>query len=457
MGRNSKIDSKIELRTIGHACLLILEDGEPLLATDPWLIGSVYWRSWWLEKYPAEDDIDLVRRARFLYITHSHPDHFHWPSLRRLGPHRVLHPAFPHYPIPGFLESRGYRNQTLTPLQWHAISENVRVCSVPVPIDDSILIVDTPDAVIFNINDGAPRLSLLDRLRQTFNPQNKTAIALKSYSPASAAALTFTNGVRSPLKSKRDFVRVAVDMSNALHADYFVPFASQAFFNREDSKWANGHKVTYEDLSRYWTGTDTALCLPFVTMDLKSFEWSSTYRDAKRSLSDTQLARVRDEEQEEGKFVWPEDDNQRLKQYLDEIYFLRWLYRKGIGWRLTSSGRELFYRSRTRTIETAIPQDHDFTISLPDKVLHDALNNGILTDLGITLFVRVDTKVNLKLSYLAFILMGLRDYGHFRSPGDFLALVRFYLPYIFPKLFRLAPRSGEPQKIALGPESRARA
>jgi hypothetical protein len=51
----------------------------------------------------------------------------------------------------------------------------------------------------------------------------------------------------------------------------------------------------------------------------------------------------------------------------------------------------------------------------------------------------------------------LRDYGHFRSPGDFLALVRFYLPYIFPKLFRLAPRSGEPQKIALGPESRARA
>ena len=76
----------LQLRTIGHACLLILENGEPILATDPWLIGSVYWRSWWLEKYPSEDDIDVVRRSRYLYITHSHLDHFHWPSLRRLGP-----------------------------------------------------------------------------------------------------------------------------------------------------------------------------------------------------------------------------------------------------------------------------------------------------------------------------------------------------------------------------------
>ena len=95
-------NGKIELRTIGHACLLILENGEPILATDPWLVGSVYWRSWWLEKYPSEADIDAVRNSRFLYITHSHLDHFHWPSLRRLGPHRVLHPSFPGYSVPGF-------------------------------------------------------------------------------------------------------------------------------------------------------------------------------------------------------------------------------------------------------------------------------------------------------------------------------------------------------------------
>ena len=129
-------DRTIQLRTIGHACLLILEDGEPIIATDPWLIGSVYWRSWWLEKYPSDADIDLVRRSRFLYVTHSHVDHFHWPSLRRLGPHRVLHPAFPNYSVPDFLESHGFRNRTLTPLTWYSLSDNVRVASVLVPFDE---------------------------------------------------------------------------------------------------------------------------------------------------------------------------------------------------------------------------------------------------------------------------------------------------------------------------------
>ena len=440
--------STLQLRTIGHACLLILEDGEPILATDPWLIGSVYWRSWWLEKYPSEDDIDLVRRSRYLYITHSHLDHFHWPSLRRLGPHRVLHSAFPNYAIPGFLESRGFRNGTLAPLTWYAPSDKVRVCSVPVPFDDSIMIVDTPDAVIFNINDAAPRRVLLERIRQTFNPTAKTVIALKSYSPASAAALTFQNGVRTPIKTKKDFAQVAINIANALGADYFVPFASQAFFNREDSKWANDHKVTYENLKNYWSGTKAKLCQPFVTMDLKSFAWTSDYDAVKRSQTDAQLARVHEEEEQEKSFAWPEQDIVKLKNYLDEIYFLRWLYRKGIGWRLTSSGRELFYRSKTRTIETAIPEEHDFIISLPDKVLDDALNNGILTDLGITLFVRVDTKINVKLSYLFFILMNLRDYGHFKSVRDFLDIVRFYLPVVFPKLFRIAPQGDNPIAIA---------
>jgi hypothetical protein len=449
--------STLQLRTIGHACLLILEDGEPILATDPWLIGSVYWRSWWLEKYPNEDDIDVVRRSRYLYITHSHLDHFHWPSLRRLGPHRVLHPAFPNYAIPGFLESRGFRNRTLATLTWYSLSDKVRVCSVPVPFDDSIIIMDTPDAIIFNINDAAPRRALLERIKRTFNPSAKTAIALKSYSPASAAALTFQNGVRMPLKTKKDFAKVAINIANELGADYFVPFASQAFFNREDSKWANDHKVTYENLKDYWSGTKAKLCQPFVTMDLKSFAWTSDYDAVKRSLTDAQLARVHEEEEQEKSFAWPEQDIVKLKNYLDEIYFLRWLYRKGIGWRLTSSGRELFYRSKTRTIETAIPEEYDFIISLPDKVLDDALNNGILTDLGITLFVRVDTKINVKLSYLFFILMNLRDYGHFKSVRDFLDIVRFYLPVVFPKLFRIAPKGDKPIAIAFETASPIRA
>ncbi len=37
---------KHTLKTIGHATLIVLEDGKPLIATDPWLMGSALWRSW---------------------------------------------------------------------------------------------------------------------------------------------------------------------------------------------------------------------------------------------------------------------------------------------------------------------------------------------------------------------------------------------------------------------------
>src|SRR5690242_2595082 len=51
--RRRKTISSLTLRTLGHACLALYREGEaPVLITDPWLLGSVYWRSWWLQHYP---------------------------------------------------------------------------------------------------------------------------------------------------------------------------------------------------------------------------------------------------------------------------------------------------------------------------------------------------------------------------------------------------------------------
>ena len=183
-----------ELKTIGHATLLVLEDDEPLIATDSWLVGSTYWRSWWLERYPTEEEFELVRRTGHLYLTHSHPDHFHWPSLRQLGPRPILHARFPRFDAAEFLNEHGFRPRTLEPWQWYAINECVRIASIPVPIDDSVLVIDTPDATVVNLNDSMPRLSLVRYLRRRLLTQGKPVVALKSYSPASVAVSMFRNG-----------------------------------------------------------------------------------------------------------------------------------------------------------------------------------------------------------------------------------------------------------------------
>ena len=71
----------MHFRTLSHACLEIGSNGKILL-TDPWLVGSCYWRSWWNYPPVADEIVDQLLPDA-IYISHIHWDHFHGPSLRR--------------------------------------------------------------------------------------------------------------------------------------------------------------------------------------------------------------------------------------------------------------------------------------------------------------------------------------------------------------------------------------
>jgi hypothetical protein len=145
----------------------------------------------------------------------------------------------------------------------------------------------------------------------------------------------------------------------------------------------------------------------------------------------------------------PADLDARLKAYLDEVFGLRWLLRRGIGWRLSTSGSERFYNSRTKAIEHRIPDDYDMVITLPDKVLDESLHNNVLTDLGITMIIRVDTRVGGRRAYGTFLMFGLHDYGHFNDVRSLWRFARFYAPYVFPALWRVRDRLfGRPAPVS---------
>lgn len=424
------------LKTIGHATLVVSENGIPLIATDPWLIGSAYWRSWWLEKYPTKDEVEVVKNAKFLYITHSHPDHFHYPTIRSLGKPSTLHPHFLRYEVTEFLASNGFPVKELEAWRWHRLSENVKIASIPIPIDDSIFIIDTPHAYIANLNDAVPRLNLLRLIRREMLMDDKPVLLLKSYSPASLSASIYHNGKQTQMKTKADYAATVIKLADALGASHFVPFASQAFFNRSDSKWANEYKVRYEDLKKHWD-SDVKLWEPFVDIDLASLTMTSSYANVRHELGPEYQQKIVDREAEEKSFELPADFAEKLKRYMSELYFLPLFFRRGIGWRLTTSGTEYYYKPLTKTLSDKIPDDYDVIINLPDKVVSESLDNNVLTDLGVTMFIKVETQINLKVAYGLFLLMGLHDYGHFNSYSEFIKFIRFYLPYFFPSLLKL--------------------
>ena len=435
----------LKARTLGHASLTVYREGErALLLTDPWLIGSVYWRSWWLQHYPSADDIAWLQTTAHVYVTHEHPDHFHMPSIRRLGAGPTY--LFPDLAERGFLRhmtGHGYRAQTLPPRRWLALGEGVAILSIPVWNDDSLLLIDTPGALILNLNDAKPPPPILHAIRRLADRIKKPSILLCSYSPASVVnSFLDADGIVS-LRQPRDYVDYVCRLCDRLAAAYFLPFASQAVFGRADSSWANDYRTTYDDLRRHWR-SPTQLLPPYTTLDLGNLSYCSPSPDQYRPMAAETIARRTTEcaAVEAAAEISPEE----LALLQRKLNAFRWLLRvlcpRGFGFRLGE--RCLAYDSwqgRLRD-EPATAAVGDFTVEVPKATMKEALANNHLSDLGITMFVRIRLlrRIDPRRAYALFVLFQFDDYGHLAGIGPLLRWVARGLRSAF--VGRLPPPPG---------------
>lgn len=428
---------QLHLRTLGHASVALYRDGEgPLLATDPWLLGSVYWRSWWLQNYPSREDIDWLGKSACIYVTHEHPDHFHMPSIRRLGKGPAY--LFPALAERGYLDhmtQRGYRAEIIAPLRWRRIADRVSILPIPVWNDDSLLIVDTPSALILNLNDAKPLPPVLRALRHAADRIGKPRVLLCSYSPASLVnSFIDSTGVVS-LKPPRHYVDYVCRLCDALSADCYMPFASQAVFNRRDSCWANDHRTTYDHLRQYWNSR-ARLLPPYTTLDLQDLQYQTIPLEQYRPIAPEKLAALtnRRSAEEQAADISPEDVA-GLARKLNAFRWQLWLiFPRGFAFLLGE--RCVKYdalRGRLREVGAAGGQCGDFIVSVPKLTMKEAVSHNYVSDLGITMFVRVRLvrRLDPRKIYALFVLLQFDDYGHLRSAASFLRWLGRGLRYTF--------------------------
>ena len=61
---------------------MLITDNDSSIITDPWLLGSAYWRSWW--NYPkAVFDEEKIKSVDAVVISHIHWDHWHGATLKK--------------------------------------------------------------------------------------------------------------------------------------------------------------------------------------------------------------------------------------------------------------------------------------------------------------------------------------------------------------------------------------
>lgn len=232
---------------VGHSCLFVETPGGNLIV-DPWLFGSVGWRSWW--HYPPIGEVDpRWLRADFLYLTHHHPDHFHYPTLRRMRRDtRVFVGRFGVDVMRGELEKLGFTDVTeLAHGEPRTLAPGLEIASYQYGFDDTALVIRAGDTVIFDLNDAKIRGRALDRmLRRYPNP----TFLLKTFSWAQAYPHCHTADDPADLQlvtretPMLDFLHVA----RAVRPRYAIPFASLVAFLHPETRDLNRHAVTPGEL-----------------------------------------------------------------------------------------------------------------------------------------------------------------------------------------------------------------
>lgn len=410
----------MELQTLGHATLLLTAapGSAPILVTDPWLFGSCYWRSWWLERPPSREQIERIGQARFCYLTHEHPDHFHTPSLRRIG-------SGPEYLVPElsrdmmgqYLREHGKRTRTLAAGEWHALTDELRVLSLPTLGNDSALLIDTPHALIANLNDARPtpdQLFLLRRLRRAAG-RDKPCVLLASYSSAGIAHSLYRDGRRIDFASA-NHSRYVLMLARVLEADSYIPFASHVRFERPDTRWANAYRVSPEAVSGALTRAGISALPPYVTLDLTTGKHHAA-AEAANSNAESSAERVHLQIASEARSLDAEDQA-RLEHKLRAAgrAALACLFPRGIRFELPE--QQLHYDSlRGKLREPAHAPSISFR--LPAQALKDVLASGYFSDLCIPMFteVHLGPETLPHAAYAFFVLMQLHDVGATTGPA----------------------------------------
>jgi Beta-lactamase superfamily domain len=240
----------MRITLVGHSCLYVESESGNLIV-DPWLIGSVGWRSWW--HYPPIGELDPAWFSPdFVYLTHHHPDHFHYPSLRKLDKDADVYVArFGVDVMRGELGKLGFRHVTELP-HGHRVrlGPDLEIASYQYGFDDTAFVVKVGDVVAVDVNDCKLRGRALDQLIHDFG---HPTFMLKTFSWAQGYPYCYTADDPADLElvtretPMRDFVEVA----RHLRPRYAIPFASLVAFLHPETLDLNQYCVSPHELEQF--------------------------------------------------------------------------------------------------------------------------------------------------------------------------------------------------------------
>ena len=214
-----------DLKFYSHACAEIATKNNKLII-DPWLIGSCYWRSWWNYPPVKRYSVDNLK-VDAIYITHVHWDHWHGPSLKKLFSKDTLiitHDE-PNKRSVNDLKDIGFTNiKLLKHGETFELGDiNITPYQFGLFLNDSALVVETPDIKLLNANDCKIAGTALRSIIKKHGPFD---FALRSHSSANDRVCYALESRDYSFDDKDHYSRSFALFMEAVKPKYAVPFAS---------------------------------------------------------------------------------------------------------------------------------------------------------------------------------------------------------------------------------------
>ena len=231
----------MKFTVLSHAGLLV-ESGSTSILIDPWIVGSCYWRSWFNFPDPDPELVESLTPS-WIYLTHSHWDHFHGPSLRRFSRDTpILTPR-----TPSTRMVRDLRNMGFTDVR--EIPHGESACLAPgftlhsfqfgPTLSDSIVVLNDEDTTLLNANDCKSFGLSLQQITKKFRSID---FVFRSHSNANFFPYCIENWEESfsDVRTREDYRDDFIAFVRAVGPRYAIPFASnQCFLHPQTRRFNN--------------------------------------------------------------------------------------------------------------------------------------------------------------------------------------------------------------------------
>ncbi len=225
----------IGFETIGNATVTVFDE-KPIISTDPWIFGNPYFGSWGHKYSIPNDQLDNIKKSKYLFLSHGHPDHID-PDSFELFKNKTLIIG-DHYGdrIYNDLKDK-YDCIKLKSNSWFEVSKNIRIKSFADWNQDTSLIIEIlKKDVILNLNDAKAR-GWSSEIKKIIKPyQNK--FLLKLVNEADADMINFYNHHNTflpPHTSKNGIGKIYTQAMDNWNCNFAIPFSCFHRYIRKDS------------------------------------------------------------------------------------------------------------------------------------------------------------------------------------------------------------------------------